>query len=375
MKEKILILSTYPLDNDPRVLREIEWLKDIYDITTLTTAPSKIQGVNHVVYKPRASSAVKKVTRGIKYLTKNYEELFWREEVREASERLKKSHYSRILANDYDTLPIAFDVASKDTRILFDAHEYAPEHFDDQWQWRLMVKPVAKAICAKFIPKVDSAWTVCRGLADKYEENFGKKFEVITNAPEFVDQRPTQTDPDKIRIIFHGMATESRNTHLQIEMMKLLDKRFELNLMLVGNSPYVQNLKKLAEGMDNVKFLPPVETAEIAGFTNQFDIGLFLLPPVNPNYKFILPNKFFEFIQARLAVAIGPSIEMKRLVEKHDLGIVSEDFTPEKMAEAINKLTVDKIMHYKLQSDKSARELSADMNKEKFISLVNGNSD
>jgi hypothetical protein len=57
------------------------------------------------------------------------------------------------------------------------------------------------------------------------------------------------------------------------------------------------------------------------------------------NLKYILPNKFFEFIQARLAVAIGPSVEMKRLVKEWDCGIVAANFEAKSMAAEINRLT------------------------------------
>ena len=41
------------------------------------------------------------------------------------------------------------------------------------------------------------------------------------------------------------------------------------------------------------------EVATIVRTINQFDLGVYLLPPVNFNSAHALPNKFFEFIQAR----------------------------------------------------------------------------
>ncbi len=90
----------------------------------------------------------------------------------------------------------------------------------------------------------------------------------------------------------------------------------------------------------------------------------------NLNYKYALPNKLFEFIQARLAVAISPLLEMTKIVKQYDLGIVADDFTPESMAHELNKLTKDKIDYYKHQSDKSAYELSSEGNCQKFNNLI-----
>ena len=55
---------------------------------------------------------------------------------------------------------------------------------------------------------------------------------------------------------------------------------------------------------------------ELPRMANDYDVGLYLLPPTNFNQRYALPNKFFEFIQGRLAIAIGPSPEMAKLVER-----------------------------------------------------------
>ena len=122
--------------------------------------------------------------------------------------------------------------------------------------------------------------------------------------------------------------------------------------------------------MKSVKFLPPVPTGDIAAFTNQFDVGIYSLPPTNFNNHYALPNKFFEFVQARLAIAVAPSPEMARIVRERDLGVVAEDFTPESAARAIRTLNAEKIDHYKDQAHKHARDLSAEKNGEIFRSLV-----
>jgi hypothetical protein len=94
------------------------------------------------------------------------------------------------------------------------------------------------------------------------------------------------------------------------------------------------------------------------------------LAPTNFNNKYALPNKLFEFVQGRLAICIAPSPEMERIVKEFDLGVVAQDFSAESMAMAIKSLTKEKIAHFKAQSDKSARELSAEKNREKFLQLV-----
>jgi UDP:flavonoid glycosyltransferase YjiC (YdhE family) len=69
-------------------------------------------------------------------------------------------------------------------------------------------------------------------------------------------------------------------------------------------------------------------------------------------------------------VAIGPSIEMKKIVEKYNCGIIAKDFSPKTLAEELNKLTSERIMYYKEQSNKAAKQLNAESNYSKIIKII-----
>ena len=104
------------------------------------------------------------------------------------------------------------------------------------------------------------------------------------------------------------------------------------------------------------------ETDEIIAFTSTYDFGIYILEPTNLNNHFALPSKLFEFIQARLAIAIGPSPEMAKIVQENQLGIVAADFKPETMAAALNKMTKESMDAFKLNADKAAKILNAEEN-------------
>jgi hypothetical protein len=111
--------------------------------------------------------------------------------------------------------------------------------------------------------------------------------------------------------------------------------------------------------------IPPVATDEIVPFISQYDMGIYLLEPNNFNNKHALPNKFFEFIQARLAIAIGPSPEMAKIVSNYKLGKVSPDFESQSLANTINSMGPDEIIGFKQNSDKAALVFNAKYNLEK----------
>jgi glycosyltransferase involved in cell wall biosynthesis len=370
-KPATLIICLTELHKDPRALRQINWLKDDYQIMTVGLSPSGVEGVNHLQYNsPPSTPVFGKIKRAARIFARDYERIYWNTEKTTVFEKLKNNIFDLIIANDIEALPLAVKLKRDKTKLLFDAHEYSPLEFEESLRWRLLQKPLNEYICREYVGRADVTTTVCQTIAETYQQNFHKKFEIITNATDFVDLKPSPMKQDKIRLIYHGGVSIGRQTDKQIEMMRYLDERFELNLMLVGQDSYIESLKKLAAPLKNVRFLSPVKTNEIAGFINQFDVGIYSLAPTNFNNKYALPNKLFEFIQGRLAICVAPSPEMARIVKEFDLGVVAEDFTPQAMAQALGNLSSEKITHFKAQSAKHAYELSAEKNREKFHRLV-----
>jgi len=171
-------------------------------------------------------------------------------------------------------------------------------------------------------------------------------------------------------LIHHGAANPSRQLEIMIEMMEYLDERFTLDLLLltptIANKKtrgYLDSLKALIKDKPRIKIIPPVKSSEVVNVIHSYDIGIFLLPPINFNYANTLPNKLFDFIQARLAIAIGPTPEMANIVNTYNLGVIADDFTARSLAEKLNSLNIEKISFFKSQSDKHAQELSAEKNK------------
>jgi hypothetical protein len=277
--------------------------------------------------------------------------------------------FDLIIANDIESLPLAFKIKKKE-KILFDAHEFAPRHFEDKLVWRIFFQRFNKYLCKKYLPLVDEMITVGTGLAREYAAHYPVKPVVVTNANYYAHLTPLPVDDKKIRLIHHGAANPSRQLEIMIDMMNYLDDRFTFDLMLltptIANKKtrsYLESLKNLIKDNPKIKILPPVKSSEVVNFIHHYDMGIFLLPPINFNYANTLPNKLFDYIQARLAIAIGPTPEMAELVNRYDLGVVSEDFTSPSLAKKINALTTERINYFKAQANKAAFELSAEKNK------------
>jgi hypothetical protein len=357
-QKRILIMSFSDLADDPRVNRQIRLLADRFQVTAAGFADPQVPGVEFIRIPRTPRSIGGKALAVIFLKLELFDSFYWSSSATiHAQQALENRSFDLILANDVNTLPLARRLNPRHGVIL-DAHEYSPREFEDHFLWRLLFQRYSEYLCRKHLSSAAGMITVCQGIADEYRANFGVDPKVLTNMPPYHDLIPGETDADRIHLVHHGVALPSRKIELMIEMMDFLDGRFHLDLMLMpGPSRYFSRLKSLTRKHPRVSIVPPIPMRELPRHLNRYDIGLFLLPPTNFNYRHALPNKLFEFVQARLAVAIGPSPEMARVVRQHDCGVVSDDFSPKSLAEKLNRLDRQKIDHYKQRSHAAAKEL------------------
>jgi glycosyltransferase involved in cell wall biosynthesis len=80
-------------------------------------------------------------------------------------------------------------------------------------------------------------------------------------------------------------------------------------------------------------------------YTMNADLGITVDKPTSLNYKFSLPNKIFDYIRAGIPVLASNLVEVARIVNKYDVGIVIPDVDPNTIAAAIREFrdgTIDK---------------------------------
>jgi len=362
----------------------INWLKDEYEVEVVGTRALGMEDVeSHVIGTAPSlsdgqwfSAKLKRIVRrNVNLVSGRYEEVNASRlgDTNALAAQLAQKDYDLIVSHDLVLLPFVFQVKGSKTRVMLDAREYYPRHFDDRWLWRKLHRPINEYLCREYLHRCDKVITVSEGLADEYNRVYGIHPEVIMSLPALRNLQPSLTNPGRIRMIHHGAAGRSRKTEIMLEMMDHVDERFTLDLMMVVRDvKYWKKIVSMAKERKNVRIVPPVPMQEIIPRTNQYDIGLFLVPPTNFNLEYTLPNKLFEFIQARLAVAIGPSIEMSRIVREFDCGLISKDFEPRSLANELNQLTVGKIMELKEHAHEAARQLNAEANLKRIREIVHG---
>jgi glycosyltransferase involved in cell wall biosynthesis len=367
----VLVISFSDLATDPRVNRQIRLLATRYRVSAVGAADPRIDGVDYFHVPQIPKSPLFKAAGAMLLKLGRFERYYWMDRrVQKALSILDGKRFDAIVANDLPALPLALRLA-RGAKVLYDAHEYSPLEYEDSGFWRFFFQRYNQYLCGKYLARADSMLTVCRSIADEYRDRYGVTAEVVMNAPPYQELQPVKTDPGIIRLVHHGGVSPSRQLELMIEAVDYLDERFQLDMLLVsGETRYFSRLKALAAKRPRVRILPPVPMRELPARLNQYDIGIYLLPPTSFNNRYALPNKFFEFIQARLAVAIGPSPEMVRLVRQYGCGIIAEDFSSQALARQLNALDYRRIDGFKQQSRAAARDLSFEKNAETLLAEV-----
>lgn len=82
---------------------------------------------------------------------------------------------------------------------------------------------------------------------------------------------------------------------------------------------------------------------------------------MNFNNANALPNKFFDYVQARLGVIVGPSPEMSWVVHERSLGLVTGEFSTRSLTAALNTLDPLQVAEWKDAAGRAARPLSSEV--------------
>jgi hypothetical protein len=357
LRPRLLILSFSPIVSDARVLKQVRHFADRYDVTTCGYGEHPGGAVHHIripddqPYNERSGKLL---------LMRRYRKHYWRTAaVTYARDVLQREErFDIILANDIDTVGVALALEPV-LGVHADIHEYAPRQNEEMPVWKYFVGPYMRWMCRTQLTKATSVTTVGKGVAAEYRRVFGITAGVVTNSAPYADLRPSPVG-QPIRIVHSGAALRNRHLEVMIEAVARSSAPVTLDLFLMPNDvEYLEEMKHLASAGERVVVREPVPYSELLATLNEFDLGIHVIPPVNFNNAWSLPNKFFDYIQARLGLVIGPSPEMKETLDSYGLGVASTGFSVADVTATLDELTPDAVAGWKRDSDAAAEPLSA----------------
>lgn len=376
VKKVLVLCSSYP-DKDPRPSRFIDYFsKKGYPVSCLCKSNVTTLPVSDIhVLSDYANSR-----QGLKRRVKRLSFLLFKKLCRNTNlwQLLNRWHYigwgdlnkvsknfELIVVQDLELLPLAFKIKKK-AKILFDAREYYPEQNISSFLVKYLLAPEKDRLCRYYLKKCDSVVSVSGGLVTRYNETYDIQSQILMSTPYRTNVSPSLTNTTHIKLVHHGAAHIDRGLLQMIDAIKSAAEHIYLDFYLVGCEKQIKKLKAHALDCNRIKFKKAVAFADINQMLKQYDLGLCTIYPSNFSLKYCLPNKFFEFIQARLGIIIGPSPDMASLIKKYNCGFIADDFSTESLVGLLNSLTVEKINQVKKNSDFAARQLCWEQEQKKI---------
>jgi glycosyltransferase involved in cell wall biosynthesis len=372
-RARILVLTYTPFSQEPRALKQVRFLKDSHDVTTAGFGPAPFHDVPHFEIPPlapqrwgvfgRLIAAALLVLRLYSFLP-SLNALD-----RETKRLLGDKQWDIVIGHDLKALDASLAL-SPSQGVVLDLHEYAPRQEEHSLLWRLLIAPYFRWMCRNRVPLVDEVVTVSQGIADEYKERFGFDSTLVVNATPYAELATGKVG-SPLRLVHSGGVAVQRRLDIMIEGVRATNANVTLDLYLVGgNSPVLAHLKELAGDDPRIRFREPVPYADLVTTLNRYDVGLSIFPPTTFNLAWCLPNKFFDFVQARLGVIVGPSPEMARFVDDFGIGLVLSDFEPSSLASALEGLTGQQVASWKKESADHASELSSESQGAIWVALI-----
>lgn len=370
--KKALVISYSPVGNDARVSKQIRWLESAgYRVDVLSRGPEHAEASGHsfrIGFPPLP-------VRLLSYILLPPAARFRAVVARFLPlAELADRRYELVVVNDHHLLPWIVEAAPRLTNgtVALDLHEiYSGKTVG--WLDRLLHQRYDEWLIDWVTSEVfTTRLTVADGIADIYRDEYEvPRPTVIRNVARYEELEPSRVDPEAVTLVHHGYAAIWRGIDLMLDAALLLEPRFRLVLMVMGDERLMAPLRRHpAVVSGKVEFRDPVPVTDVARTLNEFDLELIFFPPRYRNITHALPNKFFEAVQARLGVVIGHSVEMVPYVRQYGFGVIVDGWSSEALAETINRLSTAEINAMKQAAHQAAEDLSTKREGPRFLAAI-----
>ena len=342
----VVMLLLNPYTNDSRVEREATSLRSAgYRVTILALADDSLpreevrDGVSiRRVARPRWPPLVRFVVH--------------RRRVARALRRLRPDI---IHAHDTETLDVGGSVGrALGVPVVYDGHELWLERVRrgrSGLYWAL-TRWYYGRVERRFLPGAAAWMTVSDPIARHLERAYGlPEVAVVPNYPDLA----VPTEPRELRslpgaegiradaplVLYIGNATTGRGLGQLISAMASIP---DADLALLGAAEHPELVRRAARRRGvaaRVHVLPRVPPDEVVAYASSATVGVSPVPPTSLSYRYSLPNKLFQYMQAGLPVVASDFAQVRKVVDEAGAGITVDPRDVGALAAAIRTYTED----------------------------------
>jgi glycosyltransferase involved in cell wall biosynthesis len=275
------------------------------------------------------------------------------------------------LSNDLDTLAASFLASKiKKKKLIYDSHELFTEV--PELIRRPKVQKFWLRIEKYILPKLKNCYTVSEPISEYYNQMYGTSFSVIRNLPYYKKQTIDINKRENI-LIYQGALNEGRGLELLISAMEEVEN---CKLYIAGSGKIESDLKELCKTLSlssKIEFLGRIPMDDLYEITRTAILGFSLEQDTGLNYRYALPNKIFDYIQAGVPSLVSPLPEIQKIVTDYNTGELLLEDTASDLAKHINKLIKTKVLleKYHINCINASKELCWENESNKLIDIVN----
>lgn len=362
-KQKIILSVTNDLVTDQRVHRICcSFLKLNYEVLLVGRLLKTSLPIDRKYHTKRFNLSFNK---GFLFYTNYNIRLFW---------FLLFSKSTLFWSNDLDTLPANYLASKlKGIKLVYDSHEYFTEV--PELVYRPKVQKIWQTIERWVFPKLKNVVTVSPQIANEYKAKYGINITVIRNLPiklkEYYEVKDIKIQNSKL-IIYQGWVNINRGLEPLIEAMQHIENA---HLYIIGDGDIFDKIVQQILDLnlqDKITLLGKIPFEFLPHYTHQADLGVSLEENVGLNYKYALPNKLFDYINAGVPVLTSNLPEMEAIITNYHVGETISTISPSAIAEKINQLLNDteKLARYSTNCIKAKEELCWENEEQKLYAFI-----
>ncbi len=286
---------------------------------------------------------------------------------------LLSHHYNFYVANDLDTLP-ACAMARLFTRhpVALDYHELyteMPELIQTPFQrkcWLLLEKIFFKVSAVRY--------TVSQLIACELNNRYHLPVAVIRNLPFPFDRNqvsPALSANGRKIILYQGVLNVGRGLEMVIKAMHFIENAV---FVIIGEGDIEADLKALVQTdklEGKVIFTGKIPFENLHAYTLSATLGISLEEDRGINYRYALPNKLFDYIQAGIPVLVSDLPEMRAIVEQYKVGEILKSRNITEFAKQVKDIieNEDKLSYYRSMTETASIELNWEKEKLKLLEI------
>lgn len=225
-------------------------------------------------------------------------------------------------------------------RLVYDAHELETEKYGLHGRRQRIARWLENAL----IKHCDAVLVVSPSIEHWYRQRYpDTPVVLVRNVPLAA---PTLTPypwreelaipEDALLFIFIGGLTQSRGIPAMLEAFGRKECRH--HLLFMGAGAFESDVREVKQRASNIHLRPPVPMREVLNRAAGADVGMCLIEETCLSYRYSLPNKLFESLQAGLPVITADLPDQKALLEEAEAGWTCA-VEPQAIAAVVDRLS------------------------------------